>query len=383
MKIITISSGFALVISLIYLTFSDTFFEDDHFFKISEGAGKTELKSGPGSLDLPQSGRKRDMDPQIAGIISHDRTHSSVEVQLWPTVNRSISNRPVKNESQYGVPENEQNEYVCDIECNKFQKYVQNSMQGKPKGAIYYLTRQSRLGDLRRSLKSVDLNFNFKYAYPVIIFHEADLLSSVPTIKSWTNSSLFFQEIAFKIPTFLSEPVIENIPCLSPIGYRHMCRFNSKLLYQHPIIKGLEYLWRLDDESLITRPVSYDVFSFMKSNNLMYGYIWIHRDSRDCVIDLWESTAKYIKKNNIPANSLQHWPSPMLYYNNFEISSLKLWMSQEYQAFIEYIDKLGGIYYHRWGDAPIKGIAVSLFVAPHQVHKFSDIGYKHNTFKNE
>ncbi len=381
MKIITISSGIVLVISLIYLTFSDTFSEKAQFSGNHEGAGTTGWKNGHDSLDIPQSAHKKsELDPQIAGVISSDKTHSNFKVRLWPNENKIITHRSVENESVHGFS---QNEYICDSECKKFQKYVQYSMQGKPKGAIYYLTRQSRIGYLRQSLESVEHHFNFKYGYPVIIFHESDLRPSVSTIRTWTNSSLFFQEIVFKIPSFLSEPVIENIPCLSTIGYRHMCRFNSKLLYQHPIIEGLEYLWRLDDESLITQPVSYDVFSFMKSNNILYGYIWIHRDSKDCVIDLWNSTARYIKKNNLPANNFQNWPSPMLYYNNFEISSLKLWGSKEYQSYIEYIDRLGGIYYHRWGDAPIKGIAVSLFVPHNQTHKFSDIGYKHNTFKNE
>ena len=48
-------------------------------------------------------------------------------------------------------------------------------------------------------------------------------------------------------------------------------------------------------------------------------------------------------------------------------------MSQEYQEFIEYIDHLGGIYYRRWGDAPIKTIAVSMFVPRNNTHKYADI----------
>jgi hypothetical protein len=40
------------------------------------------------------------------------------------------------------------------------------------------------------------------------------------------------------------------------------------------------------------------------------------------------------------------------------------------------------MFYHRWGDAPIKGLAVSMFLNKNQTHLFKDIGYTHGTFKN-
>ena len=41
-----------------------------------------------------------------------------------------------------------------------------------------------------------------------------------------------------------------------------------------------------------------------------------------------------------------------------------MWMSRDYANYIEYIDRTGGIYYYRWGDAPIKSIAVTMFLPP-------------------
>jgi hypothetical protein len=40
----------------------------------------------------------------------------------------------------------------------------------------------------------------------------------------------------------------------------------------------------------------------------------------------------------------------------------------------------GGIYYHRWGDAPIRTIGVSLFVNESEVHQFTDVAYTHLPF---
>ena len=39
-----------------------------------------------------------------------------------------------------------------------------------------------------------------------------------------------------------------------------MCRFHSNLIYQQPIIAELEYKLRLDDDSLVTSPIEYDLF---------------------------------------------------------------------------------------------------------------------------
>ena len=43
-------------------------------------------------------------------------------------------------------------------------------------------------------------------------------------------------------------------------GYKHMCRFQSILIYQQPIIAELEYKFRLDDDSLVTSLIEYDIF---------------------------------------------------------------------------------------------------------------------------
>merc|ERR1712002_309868 len=100
----------------------------------------------------------------------------------------------------------------------------------------------------------------------------------------------------------------------------------------------------------------------MKNNHISYGYIWKHFDSKKCTQDLWKAATNYISKHNIKAHFFNEWRDPQIYYNNFEISETSLWTNSSYTKFIDYIDRLGGIFYYRWGDAPIKGIAVSIFV---------------------
>lgn len=49
--------------------------------------------------------------------------------------------------------------------------------------------------------------------------------------------------------------------------------------------------------------------------------------------------------------------------------------------FFEHLDKQGGFYYERWGDAPVHSIGAALFANKSQIHFFDDIGYRHEPFQ--
>lgn len=69
------------------------------------------------------------------------------------------------------------------------------------------------------------------------------------------------------------------------------------------------------------------------------------------------------------------------FWSNFEIGSLGLWRSQAYLDYFEYLDKAGGFFYERWGDAPVHSIAAALFLPFEKIHYFYDIGYRHEPFQ--
>ena len=49
-------------------------------------------------------------------------------------------------------------------------------------------------------------------------------------------------------------------------------------------------------------------------------------------------------------------------------------------SFIIHQEKSGGIYFNRWGDAPLHTIGVSLLLQKKDLHAFTDIGYRHLPF---
>ena len=122
------------------------------------------------------------------------------------------------------------------------------------------------------------------------------------------------------------------------------------------------------------------MFQYIRQHNVAYGYIWKHYDATQCTKGLWNATRKFIHDQNVQPTFFDSWREPRLFYNNFEISRTDIWRTELYQRYIEYLDSLGGIYYYRWGDATVKGLALSMFVEEKRLHLFEDIAYRHGGF---
>lgn len=266
--------------------------------------------------------------------------------------------------------------FCADYDCIRLRDQLENWPEGKPKAFAYYLVQSDRVALFLRSLKSFDLHFNDVHHYPLVVYHEDLSVSSLNLIRSSSKSDIYFQTVRFEVPDFLPRNLTQ-LSCPWNIGYRHMCRFHAMLVYNQPIIDGFEYVWRLDDDSNILQTINYDIFEYMERNGLQYGYISIQWEYPPCVVNLWKSAVDYINRLSISPTFFSQWRRNKIYYNNFEVSRLSLWLSDDYQNYIDYIDRLGGIYYHRWGDAPIKTIAVSIFLPRNETHQFKDIVYSH------
>lgn len=253
------------------------------------------------------------------------------------------------------------------------------------KAIIVYLSRRKDLNDLQKSLLLLHENFNKKYNYPIIIFNddfnnddEQKLLKINPNIK--------FERIIFEIPPWIDKK--EPFKTEWGIGYRHMCRFFSGELFKHKSMKKFDWYWRLDSDSFIHSEIKYDIFKFMDEEGYIYGYLGTTTKEGARVVEgLWSLTKEFILINEIQPKFLHryidnngYWDYTQ-YYTNFEISKLDFWRSDDYMNYFNYIDQNGGIYYNRWGDAPIHLLAISIFVDEIKIHCFKDIDYSHTIFR--
>jgi mannosyltransferase len=56
------------------------------------------------------------------------------------------------------------------------------------------------------------------------------------------------------------------------------------------------------------------------------------------------------------------------FWSNFEIGDLQFWRSPAYGAYFDHLDRAGGFFYERWGDAPVHSIALGLFEDNSRIH---------------
>ncbi|CEG82721.1 Putative Alpha 1,2-mannosyltransferase [Rhizopus microsporus] len=160
----------------------------------------------------------------------------------------------------------------------------------------------------------------------------------------------------------------QNIPYASSESYRHMCRFQSGFFFRHPLLDEFDYYWRIEPDVDYYCDIDYDVFKFMRDNNKKYGFNIAFREFIQTVPSLWQTVMNF--KKEYP-EVVSHWPSKKdslvkfvtdddgqsyngcHFWTNFEIASLDLWRSNDYLKLFGYLDRAGGFFYERWGDAPL------------------------------
>ncbi|KAJ1960036.1 hypothetical protein GGI12_004020 [Dipsacomyces acuminosporus] len=264
--------------------------------------------------------------------------------------------------------------------------------------AIVVLVRNSELDGLRKSMRMFEDRFNRRFKYPYVLLNDEEFTQEFRDgIKAITKN-----EIRFGV---LDENYWGYSPSVTPeqtkkmlefnknrylyggsLSYRFMCRFQSGLFYKHPLVRDLDWYWRLEPDVEYYCDIDYDPFVFMRDRGIKYGFTIAPREGRRTVETLWYHTREWIKNNTdlLPEQSLVNWVmgtdghyNLCHFWSNFEIVDLSLYRSKAYESYFQHLDNAQGFFYERWGDAPIHSIAATLLLQKGQIHWFEDVGYKH------
>jgi hypothetical protein len=168
----------------------------------------------------------------------------------------------------------------------------------------------------------------------------------------------------------------------SQLQYKNMCRFWAGEVFRHPKVLGYDYYMRLDCDSFITGPIGYDPFDMMQKENKDYAFITKFMDTPPYFEGLnkalAEFEAQFPEKMKNPVSTLQEG---LLYYTNFEICRVKAFSEGLYKGFFDHIERIGGIYKHRWGDHIIRYAGIHMLIGFDRV-KEMNIKYTHQAFTN-
>lgn len=293
--------------------------------------------------------------------------------------------------------ENQYQHITPSIDINEMPK-------SKAKAAIVILARNSDIEGLNKTIPQFESTFNGKYQYPYVFLNDVPFNENFKVaMKRLSKAEMKFGTIPhehWSYPSWINQTKAaevrmdmkrRNIIYGDSLPYRHMCRYNSGFFYRHPLLKEFDYYWRVEPWVEFYCKVNYDPFLFMKENDKKYGFVIMLPEYIETVPTLWNTVKNFMKENEELVNKencLRMFDDGTETYNlchfwsNFEIGDLNFFRGEQYTKYFDYLDKAGGFFYERWGDAPVHSIAAAMFLKKEQIHWFEDIGYFHNPFRN-
>ncbi len=239
--------------------------------------------------------------------------------------------------------------------------------------------------------RCLDSLYNFylkKHPTDVVIFHENGFSEyNKNFIKNrLPNINLLFKEIQFSVPN-----IIKNDPNFKPkwtenywdpnkcLSYGGMCTFFAFDIFKHLDDMGYEYYARLDDDSFLLNFVEYNIFDYMKDNQLTYGYLIKMLEAPHVVQGLFNFIINNVNHDNILDKKYSFIDDGELvyYYNNFEVVDIKKYYNDKVKEINKKIYETGNIYYYRWGDAPIRTVLLSLLFDKSKIRRLPNVNYRH------
>ncbi|KAK7208028.1 putative alpha-1,2-mannosyltransferase [Myxozyma melibiosi] len=304
---------------------------------------------------------------------------------------------------------------------------------------LVILARNKELPGVLDSMRSMERHFNRWYHYPYLFLNDGDFNSTFREgVQNVTESVIEFGQISpdlWEFPDWADqEEIAEGIALQGDraimyggmASYHHMCRFYSGKFYKHPMLAKYEWYWRVEPDVKYFCDITYDPFVYMQEHGKVYGFTIVIKELIDTIPNLFRYAAGFRRSRNITSKGM--WevfltdeekekaekkekenakkkpydheyrlrdppdidPESMNgekynlchFWSNFEIAKLDFFRSKEYEDFFQYLDRSGGFWNERWGDAPVHSLAAGIFLAPEQVHYFRDIGYRHTTIQH-
>lgn len=211
---------------------------------------------------------------------------------------------------------------------------------------------------LKRNKKLYE-NFNNRYNYPLIIFHEGNI-SEIH--QHYISSNSKNQEIKFvdiKDEFTWPSEITQIRDKRFNLGYRMMCRFHSYFIWEH--LKEYEYVLRVDEDGFIEK-LEYDIFEHMVDNNIDYMTCRFMEEYHSLTNSTLPQACDQLLENwsvNDYDQSKDFW----IPYTNLYAVKVSFFMQEKVQKFLKDLTSDVNFLMNRWGDAPVHGITLKAFDA--------------------
>ena len=214
-----------------------------------------------------------------------------------------------------------------------------------------------------------------------IIFHEGNITTEHQKhIQEQTPMlPLLFVDVKGTNPKTAFQDTKNIIPCHltkhASIGYRHMCAFWFVHFFDY--VQEYDMMCRLDEDCVVSKYVN--VFQYMEEHNQCFVSCRWQDDGGKQTEGLKEWSKKYVETNELKA--LSYYDKPGGPYTNFcALNLMCLGKNNEVLKYVWAMDASDKIYSHRWGDLPLWGEVLQLFIPKNEYNtRFAHISYYHGS----
>ncbi|KAF8992415.1 nucleotide-diphospho-sugar transferase [Cyathus striatus] len=286
-----------------------------------------------------------------------------------------------------------------------------------PNGVILMLVAPNRLIQTTKALMSVEDRFNRRLKYSYVLFTSED---EVPALTDEIKAKIHYitegraifattKKKSWGIPTHLDMARVNaslQISGLFTLGYRSMCRFYSGFFWRHPALAPYDWFWRLDTDIVFHCEIPYDPIQKLIESNALYGFVQVSGDTNFVQPSLASNVSYFMSQNrDLISQDANHgfvWNDAASvgfqtctnnitkskrfdFSNDFTLKSINQNRSHDslYTKLFEYLDKAGGFFYERWGDAPVHSFGLAMSLRKYQALQFHDMEYQHQGWPYE
>ncbi|KAG7707060.1 hypothetical protein KL933_003935 [Ogataea haglerorum] len=274
----------------------------------------------------------------------------------------------------------------------------------KQNATMLTLVRNEELYDMLQSIQQLESRFNRDYQYDWVFLNDKpftdEFIQHTSAMVSGTARYGIIPYEHWSYPEYIDPQKAKeiresrqyaNVAYGSSESYRHMCRFNSLFFYKHPIMDDYQYYWRVEPSIEYGCDILTDPFKYMVENNVNYGFTLTLTEFPKTIPTLWKTSLDYFLRPEV-AEQLPSDEENLLsfisgdsgrtynlchFWSNFEIANLDFYRNPVYEGYVQHLDRAGGFFYERWGDAPVHTIAVAKMMRASEIHLFTEISYKH------
>ncbi|KAI5969591.1 omh4 [Candida margitis] len=188
--------------------------------------------------------------------------------------------------------------------------------QPRANAAFVMLCRNSEIKGVISSMKSMERHFNQWYNYPWVFLNNEEFSPQFKdAILNHTSAKVSFGLIDMQDWEFSKDiPEAELHEWIESQGdrellygnlksYHKMCRFYSGKFYLHPLVKQLDWYWRVEPNIEFYCDLTYDPFIEMEKRGKKYGFNVMLFDLYYSIPGLFRHVQTFIKKHNIKVKS--------------------------------------------------------------------------------